>query len=219
MSLQLKLLASTGSALLVCALLGCATPGAMIGKLRALAPKDAGTPATVEKRESSAKLEAPAGTQVRVERTEPVPATADTKFSPGRTLTEWTFPDTAVFTFDTQQARASSGTVDTTVAKHRIDVAERRWLLWTAIACGLAGIVVRSLVPAWPALSNGLLAGAALAFASWKFSEIPAWLWLVALGVVAALALGYKRAEWDRDGDGIPDRLQSKIENQKSKIP
>ncbi len=208
MRLKLKLLTSTGSALLCFALLGCMSPRAAIGKLRAQAPKDAGTPATVEKRDTSAKLETPAGTQVRVERTDPVPATAETKFSPGRTLTEWTFPDTAVFTFDVQQARASSGTVDTSVAKHRIDVEERRWLLWTAIGCALAGLVVRSLLPAWPSLSNGLLIAAPLAFAAWKVADIPAWLWLVALGVVAALALGYKRAEWDRDGDGIPDALQ-----------
>lgn len=184
------------------------------GDVTVRGPKDNGTPVTLDSREAKSTLAIPAGTKVATTVTEPVPATPSSPFSPGRTLTEWTF--TAPATFDTSglSSTATTGTIDTSVRKHALDIAERRWLLWTAIACGIAGLVVKSLLPTWPSLSNGLLIAAPLAFAAWKLSEVPPWLWLTALAVVVLLALGYKRAEWDRNDDGIPDFLQRKAPTQ-----
>lgn len=171
-------------------------------------PKDNGTPVTLDSREAKSTLTIPAGTKVTSTITDPVPATPSSPFLPGRTLTEWTFTTPATFDTSAISSAATTGTIDTSVAKHRIDVSERRWLLWTAIACGIAGLIVKSLLPQWPALSNGLLIAAPLAFAAWKLADVPSWLWFVAIAVVILLSLGYKRAEWDKNGDGIPDILQ-----------
>lgn len=215
LKLRLKLLASTCALALLsaCALIP-SRPGIKMPAATVQAPKDAGTPATVHTSEAGTAVPLPVGSVVTVTEiaaqpaaapdVPPVPASKITVITPGA-ATEYRHNEAAT--------AASTGTIDTTVAKHRIDVESRRWLLFVAIACGIAGLVVKSLLPEWPGLSNGLLIAAPIAFAAWKLADVPSWLWAVALGIVALLALGYKRAEWDRDGDGIPDALQSKIEN------
>lgn len=172
--------------------------------------KDAGKPATLAKSEAGVAVALPEGSKVVVTKYEALPATDKAPAQPAKEVTEIQPSGPTEYHKTESKTDASTGTVDTSVATHKIDVAERRWLLWAAIACGIGGLVVRSLVPAWPSLSNGLLMGAALAFAAWKLAEIPQWIWLLAIGICAALALGYKRAELDRNHDGIPDFLQKK---------
>lgn len=198
------------SVLHVLALSACTRlPSIKLGKSTITGNRDAGTPATVSSNDSTSTLNIPAGTKVVTAVTAPTPATSTTPYVPSLTRTEWTFSSPTTFESTAAALLASTGTIDTSVAKHRIDVAERRWLLWAGIACGIAGLVVKSLLPTWPSLSNGLLFAAPCALAAWKFSEIPAWLWFIAIAVVVFLALGYKRAEWDANGDGIPDTLQT----------
>lgn len=171
-------------------------------------PKDAGTPPTINTSDAGTTMAIPAGSTVKVTATEAQPATQDKPAVPATTVTEITPAKDTMIQHTEKKVQASAGTVDTTVRKHEIDVAERRVLLYIAIACGIAGIVLKSMMPAWPALSNGLLVGAVLAGAAWKFAEVPAWLWLAVLAGVGMMVLGYKRAEWDANGDGIPDVLQ-----------
>jgi hypothetical protein len=171
-------------------------------------PQDAGKPATLATAEAGTTMPIPAGSAVKVTQTEAQPATAEKPAVPATTVTEITPSAPTVITHTESKVQADTGTIDTSVAKHRIDAAERRWLLWAAIACGIAGLIVRSLLPSWPSLSNGLLVAAPCAFAAWKFAEVPAWLWGLVVAAVILLALGYKRAEWDKNGDGIPDALQ-----------
>lgn len=204
---------------LVCFFTGCALLPDK-GKIKAdgvtvTGPKNPGTPATVATATAGTTVPLPAGSTVTVTREEvPLPAGLQSPASGLRTLPR----ETTVITpagpteYRKQEAtvRADTGTVDTSVAKHAADVAERRWLLWTAIACGIAGLVVRSMLPAWPSLSNGLLLAAVAAGLSWKLAEVPAWIWLCILAVVALMIAGYKRAEWDKNGDGIPDFAQRK---------
>jgi hypothetical protein len=183
---------------------GCMTaPRAKLsGGASAAGPRDNGTPARVESGSTVTTATIPAGSTVT--------------FTPAKALDPVTATLSAPMEIRTESRHesATTGTIDTTVATKRIEVesaaAERRWLLWAAIACGVAGLVVRSLLPAWPGLSNGLLVAAAAAGASWKLAEVPAWLWLCIIGGAALLALGYKRAEWDKNGDGIPDAFQRK---------
>lgn len=170
------------------ALSGCGHVARLASGTHATAPRDNGAPAVVENASGVSTLPIPAGSVV-----ESLPPTPEAPASVRVTLAA---PSELRTT--TTAERAQTGTIDTSVAKAKIAATERRWLLWAAIGAGLAGLVLRSILPAWPGLSNGLLMGAALAFAAWRAAEIPAWLWLVAVGVCAALALGYKRAEKDQ---------------------
>ncbi len=180
----------------------------LLAPASATAPRDTGKPATVASAGEESRIALPAGSTITVTRTEAQPATERTPARPAIEVREIHLSSDSAWYERAQHIAASTGTIDTSVAMHRIDVAERRWLLWTAIACGIAGIVVRQVVPLWPGLSNGLLMGAALAGAAWKFSAIPSWIFAVAIGACALIAIGYKRAEWDKDGDGIPDILE-----------
>jgi len=170
--------------------------------------REAGKPASLAKSEAGATVALPAGSSVVITKEEGVPATKESPAIPAKETTTITPAGPTEYHKTESKVSAQTGVVDTSVATHRIDVAERRWLLWAAIACGIGGVVIRSMLPAWAGLSNGLLMGGALAFAAWKFAEVPAWIWAAVLVVMGALALGYKRAEWDKNSDGIPDILQ-----------
>lgn len=156
-----------------------------------------GTGTTLSQGETKSGVIIPANTPVEIVRHEAVPATPTTPFRPAREEIRF------IPTFDTKlesvstQLSANSGAVDTTVALRRIDVAERRWLLFTAIGCAILGFVGRIYFPAWPAIPNGLLLAAAAAGLAWKLSDIPAWLWAAVIGVALLLVLGYKRREKD----------------------
>lgn len=184
------------------------------GKTTVQAVRDAGTPAVLNTSTAGESVILPVGTKISTTETERLPArpaTAEEAAKPELPATKVTVVELSK---DTEWKRteatvqANTGAVDTSVALHRIDVASRIWLLWVAIGCGIAGIVLKSMLPAWPGLSNGLLIAAPAAFAAWKFADVPSWAWALVLGVVALLALGYKRAEWDKNGDGVPDILQ-----------
>jgi len=196
-------------------MVGCAhLPKVSLPGITAQGPKDNGSPVTVGKSDSGVSLALPAGSKVVKREIKGLgyrPATKDQPAqaaTPDETVTEFTLSAPSEYHETKQDVKASSGTIDTSVREHQIDVEERRWLLWAAIGCGIGGVLLRSFMPAWPGLSNGLLLGAALAFGAWKLSEIPSWIWVVAIAIMAAKALGYKRAQWDTDGDGIPDILQ-----------
>lgn len=198
-----------GMAAIVLCLCGCGLiggPRIKAGPVSVIAPKDAGKPATLATVEAGTTMDIPAGSVVKITKTE---ATVDNGVrKPETTVTEIVASEPTSIKHVEKRVDADTGTVDTSVAKHRIDVEERRWLLWAAIGCGIGGLVIRSLLPSWPSLSNGLLLGAVAAGASWKLADVPSWIWMAVIGVSALLVAGYKRAEWDHNGDGVPDVLQ-----------
>jgi hypothetical protein len=207
---------------------GCAVPWKRgqikAGPVSVQGVPNAGTPATVNTADAGTTIPLPAGSTITVTTEElsssaPSPLAHDPSPVTRRETTTITPAGASEYRHTQATVAATTGTIDTTVAKHAIDVADRGKLLWVAIACGVAGVLARSLIPAWPAISNGLLLASALAFAGWKFAEVPAWLWLVALGIAALIVAVYKRAEWDKNGDGIPDVLQSRKENPPTKNP
>lgn len=174
----------------------------------ALGPRDAGTPAVVTSDTGTTTFDAPAGSVMTVETHAAVPATATLPAVPEHRIVKWTFPaPTRVITTD-NKSTASSGTIDTSVAKHRIDTEDRRILLYVSMICGALGLVARIALKEWPTAGNALLISSACAFASWKLAEIPTWIWFAVIVVAGGVILGYKRAEWDANGDGIPDALQ-----------
>lgn len=180
------------------------------GGAQVVGNRDAGTPAKLTSGEVKSGFRVPAKSRLTVTHTKAQPATADAPAQPEREVSVWEFAEPTAFEQVASTLSADTGTIDTTVARHRIDVAERRWLLWAAIGCGVAGVLALQLASAWPSLGRGLLAAAACAFAAWKLAAVPAWLWLALLGAVVLVILGYKRAEWDRNGNGIPDILERK---------
>lgn len=194
----------------LCLLLGgCAGVGAIrLPGIAVKAPPMAGKPATIAKSDSGVTVPLPEGSRLVKTEFGPVAATEKTPARPAKTVTE-IIPGAPTEYHETKATvDASSGTVDTSVAKHQIDAAERRWLLLAAIGCGILGLVAKSMLPAWPSLSNGLLIASPCAFAAWKFAEVPPWLWACVVVGVLLLIAGYKRAEWDANKDGIPDILQ-----------
>jgi hypothetical protein len=164
---------------------------------------DAGKPATLTSGEVRKGFRIPANSKVLLTRTD---ATAST---PAVESAQFELSEPSEYQETSSRVDASTGTVDTTVRKAQIDAQERRWLLWTAICSAIGGIALRAVVSSWPTIYNGAFALSALSFAAWKFSEIPAWVVFSVVVVAVCLVLGYKKAEWDRNGDGIPDFLQN----------
>ncbi len=204
-----------GFALISVALMlsGCSLMGLPKIKLPGItvqAPKDNGSPATIAKSDSGVSVPLPAGSEVVITKETAIPATADKPAIPAKETTVIRPAGATEYHQTEAKTEASTGTIDTTVRNHQIDVAERRWLLFVAIGCGIGGILMRSLLPSWPAWSNGLLLSAVVAGIAWKVAEIPWWAWLAVIAGVGLMVMGYKRAEWDKDGDGTPDFLQKK---------
>ena len=188
---------------------GCATkPKARAGKTYSVAPADPGTPATSSSVSSVATLPVPAGSSV--ESVPAKPATATTPAEPATVKVTLSAP--SELKVESHGEAASTGTVDTTVAVKKAELAQgskdRAPLLWVAIACGVLGVVARIVVKEWPAIGNGFLAAAALAGVAWKVSEVPWWAFLGVFLLIGAIIAGYKRAEWDKNRDFIPDSFQ-----------
>jgi hypothetical protein len=145
-----------------------------------------------------------------------VPATATAAAVPA--AVKVTLAAASELRVESTQESATTGTVDARVAIKRIEVeaasSERKWLLWTAIACGVLGVLAFVIVKEWPVIGKGLLTASGLAFLAWKVSDVPSWAFVLALASTALCVFIYKRAEWDRDGDGIPDILETKSKQQ-----
>jgi hypothetical protein len=166
--------------------------------------KDQGTPATAESSGSKATVPLPTGSEVKFTPAEGVDV--------GMVSVKLSAPSS--FSFESRGTKASTGTIDTATAKHRIDVEtaakEREPLLWVAIGCGVLGVLALIVLKEWPSIGKGLLAASVLASIAWKVAEVPWWAWLAVLAGVGLVIAGYKRAEWDANGDGVPDILQRK---------
>ncbi len=184
--------------------------GLMSGPTKVQSVKDAGTPATVDTGIQEKSLKIPAGSTIVETRTDAVPATEKTPFQPATTVREIKLISDTTWFDRAQDIKASTGTIDTSVAKHRIDIESRRILLWVGLGCVILAIASKAFIPLWPSVTHGLLITGGILIASWKFAEVPWWAALIVVGLVGALVLGYKRGEWDKDNDGIPDILEKK---------
>lgn len=168
--------------------------------------KDAGTPATSDTSTTKEIVAIPAGSTI----TKTV--IAATPQEPAKEVTEVkvTVPTEIVTNRVTE--KLSTGTIDTTVAQRRIEIEaeseNKRPILYTAIGLLVLAIALFALLPQWKGLYTAAGIGSALTFAAWKLSDIPAWAGAVLLLVVGLVALGYKKGEIDKNGDGIPDILQ-----------
>jgi hypothetical protein len=185
-------------------------PTITVGNARVLGPKEAGKPATLETSKAGESVTVPKGSKIVVTETAALPATEKAPAKPAVKVTEIVPSAPMVWEKQAEAVTANTGTVDTSIAKARIEVEERRPLLYVAIGLGVLGVVLRVVLKEWPSLGNGCLLGAVLAGVAWKVSAVPPWVVGVVVVAFGAIALGYKRAEWDKDGDGRPDFLQDK---------
>lgn len=188
-------------------LAACSTlPRIRIGKAEVAAPKDAGTPATLKQGETKTGMAIPPKTKVSIVKTEAIPATAETPARPATETLTFDFSQASEFIQTANTLAASTGTVDTSVAKKRIETESKAPLLWAGIACLGVGVVLFVLKWPGPALLCGIGSGAF--FAAWKIADIPWWAGLLAIGAAVFLVVGFLRKEKDLNGDGIPDRFQ-----------
>jgi hypothetical protein len=157
-------------------LTGCASlPRISVGDTQIIGPKDAGKPATLNQGEARETFTAPAGSTRTL-------TTAPT----GETVETWEFTAPVPVQATRSHLAANTGTVDTSIAKHRIDAQERRWLLWAGIgAIGLGVLLIANPYVRWP-LGGALFAGCGALF---LFAHQQPQLFAVAL-VIAGLAVG-----------------------------
>lgn len=201
----LALLVAVAAAWFLC-MTGCAVfgkrPQIRAGDVSVTGLPDAGKPATLGTSQSGESLPLPAGSRIIETKTDAVPAKAATAESPAvpaqpaRTVTE-IIPGAATVLQRTESTvHADTGTVDTSIAAHKIDAAESRPLLYAAIvAAAAAGFFVWRAYPT-PALACGI--ASAVFFLAWKVSGLPDWFWaigLLAAGVAGALYIGHEKGE------------------------
>lgn len=188
---------------------GCSMIGGkgriQVGKNKVISPPNAETASTITETTTHTTIPIPAGTAfsgIPAPDNDPVRENA---------VTSIYWPKETVLTQHkvTKEASVSPPRKpDATIELKKLELADRRIILYASIACLIAGIVVKAVLPAWPSLPMGLFAAAPLLFLAWKFAEIPWWIAALPVGLVIVLVLGYKRAEWDKNKDGIPDVIQ-----------
>ena len=154
--------------------------------------KDAGQPATMAEGTEKTGMRIPANSKVTVVRTEELPS--EGILLPSKT--EWTFEmkEPTDLMQEVRRIQASTGTVDTSVAKRRADNEERRLILIAAI---IAAIATVASVKFWPSISMLLGALTLGLFILWQAASWPAWAWaLVGLPLAGAgIWWGYSRRE------------------------
>lgn len=166
--------------------------------------QNAGQPATLASNEEVATLTLPKGTIVTtaLERASVgIPATPSNPGippTPQKETISFVLPEESKWVKTNTTLSANTGTVDTSIATHKIDVQAAQPLLYAAILSGVAaGFFVYRAYPT-PALICG---GASVVFLiAWKAAEAPPWLWAVgACGIAGAVALyiGHNRGESD----------------------
>ena len=178
-------------------LTGCKTVGRITaGAATVIGVQDAGKPATLATGETKQEVTLPANSPVSVTRIEAVPATDKPPFQPAREVFAFTPTKPTQWQATTNTLQADTGTVDTTIAMHKINAAENRNLLWASLGAALlAGVAVWFKYPT-PALICG--AASAVFFLAWKLAELPSWFWVIGVAAVVAaifLYIGHEKGE------------------------
>lgn len=178
-------------------------------------PADAGKPATLDSGSSVASLPIPAGSSLVMTKTEAVRAipatdqTAAVAAQPAKEVVEVKLAGATEWRKIESTVKADTGTVDTSIAKHRIDAAENRYLLFAAIGAAVAGGFFLYIKYPTPAMMCGV--ASVVFFLAWKLADLPDWFWGVgalAVGGGLFLYLGHRRGE----ADGVKAGLAGDVE-------
>lgn len=163
---------------------------------------DAGKAATLDSDTSVASLPIPAGstlTLTKFEAMRATPATETTpevKAQPAREVTEIVLSKPTEWRKNETRVHADTGTADTSIAQHRIDVAENRYLLFAALGASVAAgffLYIKYPTPAMICASASIVF-----FLAWKLSDLPSWFYVVGVAaLVGAFALwrGHEKGE------------------------
>lgn len=191
-----------------------------IGKIKApgiavTGVPDAGKAAVLDSDTSAASLPIPAGstlTLTKFEAMRAIPATDTTpevKAQPAREVTEIVLSKPTEWRKNETKVHADTGTVDTSIAQHRIDAAENRFLLWASLAAmGAAGLFLYLKYPTPAFICGG---AAVVLFAAWKLAGLPPWFHVIGISaIVGAFALwrGHVRGE----NDGVKAAISGDVE-------
>ena len=159
---------------------------------------DAGKPATLDSDVKWEGMTLPKGSSLTLTKFEAIAATPETKAEPAKEVaviqlseaTEWKRTESVI--------KADTGTVDTSIAKKRIDAEESRILLYVSmLAAVAAGVFEVWLHYRTPAL---LCAGAsAIFFAAWKVASLPPhFFWFGVVAVVAGVAVYFAHEKGEK---------------------
>lgn len=161
--------------------------------------KDAGSPAQVATSQTGVSIALPKGSRIVKREIKGLgyrPATktsTEQKETPAVTETEIIPGGETTYVQTESSVKADTGTVDTSVKNHEIDVEAKKPLLYASIVCALlAGFFVYRAYPT-PAICAG--AASIVFFLAWHI-ELPGWVAAIALAAVVGggfLYIGHER--------------------------
>jgi hypothetical protein len=199
-----------GCLMILMSVAGCASKPGIIttAKGAIVTPDNASAPSAIATATATESTAIPKGSTITVTET---PATAQ---APAQKVTAYNFAEAATQTRVEESTRAEVApprAPDQTVALRKADNTARLPLLYAAIGAAAIGLVF--MVMKWPTAAASSGGAAVVFFIAWQAAGLPAWFYMVGILLLVAgacVVLGYKRAEWDANGDGVPDIFQQK---------
>jgi len=166
---------------------------------------EAGKPATIDSDIKSDRLVLPKGSSLTLTKFEALASIPEAESNPAvqaqpaKEVVEVKLSEATEWKRTQNVVHADTGTVDTSIAKHRIDVAENRYLLWAALGAAVAAGLFLYIKYPTPAFICG--AASLVFFLAWKLSDLPSWFYVVGVCcLVGAVTLwrGHHRGEQDQ---------------------
>lgn len=196
--------------ILLCAtlflLIGCTSGKLRIGRTVVQPPPNAQTPSFANTGEKTVETSIPAGTVKETVKTQ-----GNATESP-KEVTRYVFPEaTTEKTVEITQSASLSNerAPDQTVALRKEENNARAPLLYAAIGACVVGIGF--IFMKWPTPAACSFGAGIIFFIAWQVSGLPSWFFMLGFLVLAAgigVMLGFKRKEWDKNSNYVPDVME-----------
>lgn len=178
---------------------------------------DAGKAATLDSGTSVATLPLPVGSTLVMTKSEAMAGIPEKgqQAQPAKEVVEVKLGGPTEWRKTESTVKADTGTVDVSIAKHRIDVVENRYLLFASIGAAIAGGFFLYIKYPTPALMCG--AASVVFFLAWRLVGLPDYFWgigALAVGGGLFLYLGHRRGE----SDGVKAAVSGNIEAEPPKV-
>lgn len=163
---------------------------------------DAGKAATLATDAKWEEMMLPKGSSLTLTKFGATVATSDKPAEPAREVTAVVLSEPTAWKKTENVFQANTGTVDISLAAHRIDAAESRPLLYAAILAAVGVAVFMWLKYPTPAMICG--AASVIFFLSWKLSGLPDWFYVLGVcGLVAAAAIWFAHERGEKHAKGL----------------